>query len=130
MAAKKIRSFRDVWSFPLNYDGLGKTWSLVDEMAFDFENENTAIREAFKYVLVDCLNDEFVDSPLDKNTVLIYSEGDIFLNSVDDKNRLLSIRGWGHMTGIGGLQLTAKRAADLQEEFAQFIIKRLTHDNT
>lgn len=124
----KIKSFRDVWKFPLYYDDMGKVWSLVGEMAFDFDDASS--KESLRMRITDCLNDEFDDFKMPAGTVLVYSEGDIFLSQVEDKNRFISIRGWGHLTGIGGLQVTARKAAEMQEEFANFIIKKLTDDNT
>lgn len=36
------------------------------------------------------------------------------------------IRGWGHLTGIGGLHLPEQEAAKIQDDFANYIVKQLT----
>lgn len=39
--------------------------------------------------------------------------------------RFLLIRGWGMLTGIGGYNLPAEKAAKIQDEFAEWIVSRL-----
>lgn len=42
-----------------------------------------------------------------------------------DGKTLLVVRGWGHLTGIGGLNLDPKEAADIQDQFAHWVISKL-----
>ncbi len=42
-----------------------------------------------------------------------------------DGKRLLVVRGWGHLTGTGALNLDHKVAADIQDRFAQWVISKL-----
>jgi len=126
MAKKKVKkgSFKDVWKFPLHQE-FNKVFTKDIGMAFDFmDRKFTAIDRA---AIVDCLNFEDVESPLPPSTQLVYADGDIYYTSIEDKNRIITIRGWGHLTGTGGLELSAKRAAELQDEFAAYIIKRLSY---
>jgi len=45
---------------------------------------------------------------------------------VDNKDRqLILIRGWGNLTGQGGHKLSAEEAANVQDTFAEFIVKQL-----
>ncbi len=38
---------------------------------------------------------------------------------------VFSVRGWGHLTGIGGLHLPENGAARIQDDFIAYILKRL-----
>lgn len=38
---------------------------------------------------------------------------------------VLLMRGWGYLTGIGGLHLPAKKAVELQNDFMKFAMRRL-----
>ena len=38
---------------------------------------------------------------------------------------ILLIRGWGMLTGVGGYNLDPNVAAQIQDDFAEFILKQL-----
>ena len=46
---------------------------------------------------------------------------DIYLNG----DLLLVVRGWGYLTGTGGLNLGEKEAAKIQDDFAQHVVNCL-----
>lgn len=50
-----------------------------------------------------------------------YSAPEILL----DGKPLFVVRGWGHLTGQGALNLDRKMAADIQDKFAQWVISKL-----
>ncbi|MEG1587612.1 MAG: hypothetical protein RR346_12145 [Bacteroidales bacterium] len=50
-----------------------------------------------------------------KNGIIYFNEKEVFL-----------IRGWGHLTGCGALNLPSETAARIQDEFAEWVVKRLT----
>lgn len=69
--------------------------------------------------LVDLLNGEDIKfnsshefSVIDTE---IYCDGDV----------LMRIRGWGHLTGEGALNLPAKEAVTIQNEFAEYLLNKL-----
>lgn len=39
-----------------------------------------------------------------------------------DGNRVLDGRGWGHLTGGGGLRLDSDKAADIQTDLLHFVV--------
>lgn len=41
---------------------------------------------------------------------------------------ILRIRGWGYLTGTGGLHLPDKEAIKIQDEFGDYIVKQLNGD--
>lgn len=45
----------------------------------------------------------------------------IYLN----ENLLLVVRGWGYLTGTGGLHLDVEEASKIQDDFAQFVVSCL-----
>jgi hypothetical protein len=50
---------------------------------------------------------------------------DLTKNPVFDNEPVLSIRGWGYLTGIGGLRLDVNTAAQLQDQFGDYIVEQL-----
>lgn len=41
------------------------------------------------------------------------------------RNPVIIMRGWGYLTGVGGLNLAPKQAAKIQDELQGWILKRL-----
>jgi hypothetical protein len=50
-----------------------------------------------------------------------YKNGDILL----DGRIIITVRGWGMLTGIGAYNLSAKLASKIQDEFGQYITDKL-----
>lgn len=42
-----------------------------------------------------------------------------------DGDTLMMVRGWGHLTGTGARNLDGDKAAEIQDEFAEYIFNRL-----
>ena len=120
---QQLLTFRDVWQFPLELIYVHDVWGNNDTYAFDFVCDK--ISDNTKRDLVKYLNGEKLKIiPL---SLVRDGEGSIFiLNKDGSKEDFIDIRGWGHLTGIGGLKLPHKIAAKLQDEFADFIVEKLT----
>lgn len=43
--------------------------------------------------------------------------------------KIILLRGWGHLTGVGGLHLPPDVAAKIQDEFGEWIAKTLNNKN-
>lgn len=55
-----------------------------------------------------------------------YRDGYIsFLNENEETKHILFVRGWGHLIGIGGYNLPPKKAAQIQDEFAEYIVEQI-----
>lgn len=52
----------------------------------------------------------------------IKNEGIIWVNSI---TKLLLIRGWGHLTGTGGLNLSEKIASEIQDDLGNYLVEQL-----
>lgn len=72
-----------------------------------------------KQQLQDILNGK--TAPIINNTYK-HSNGLISVNGKD----FILIRGWGYLTGTGGLNLPDEEAAAIQDDLADYIIERLT----
>lgn len=46
---------------------------------------------------------------------------------IEDGVPLISIRGWGHLTGVGGLNLPDDQAAAIQDDLGNYIVERLSY---
>jgi len=88
-------------------------------MALTFEGESKeAILEARKIVAI--INGEEESDRQHEYTHNGYA--DIFR---DAESYVFCVRGWGHLTGTGGLRLPEKGAAKIQDDFIAYILKRL-----
>lgn len=117
----EIKDWTGVWQLPLSYDyGYAFSENRVMALTFDCDDD-----EAQK--IVDVINGDSNE----KITNLHYDETEFFNFSIksDDesiKKPLFCVRGWGHLIGPGGLGLSEERAAELQDEFIEFIKERLS----
>lgn len=55
-----------------------------------------------------------------------HKEGYIIANDVI---KVILIRGWGNLTGIGGHKLSVEEASNVQDTFAEFIVEQLNKKN-
>lgn len=129
--SENIKSFRDVWQFPLK-QRWSKVFDAKSNMVFDFMNhfckdffkdegkEVTVISEEQRNNIVNLLNG-------DKKGWIANVTHEKGMICVDGKVLIL-IRGWGYLTGCGGLNLEPEKAAALQDELANFIVSKLSKE--
>jgi len=121
---KQVFTFKDVY-FPLeNYHS--KVFA-NGHMAFDFpqkwlyENcDEVSIEDQDK--IIDILNGKDNSK---SDLELTYKDATIYQNGKE----FIIIRGWGHLTGCGGLNLNEDEAVIIQDDFANYIIEKLTKTN-
>lgn len=117
--------WQDVYKFPLELKYSTKVMTPDFEMAFDFipsfiqDIESIQISLDDKQKIVRILNGSGEKSK--NNHIYSYQNGTIFLNGL----ALIWIRGWGHLTGSGGLRLKEEQAIEIQNGFANHIISVL-----
>jgi len=94
--------------------------------------DDTDLNARFLKYVISILNNEEPEPDVIASDTMKHIEwysdgGFIFTHSkatgVDIK--VFLIRGWGHLTGIGGLHLPQEEAARLQDEFEQYIVETL-----
>lgn len=109
--------YTEAYKFPLHYDGMNYVWDADYEMVimFDYDDKST---DQFRHDLVKCINGEDIKLSI---PTLNYQDGDYYIG-----NDLLMIqRGWGHLTGVGGLDLDEDLAMTIQDDFADYVLSKL-----
>lgn len=105
-----------IYKPPFKSDGVF-IWSSYNVMslmnASNYDNSDEMMNK-----LADILNGK---QPPGSSREYAYNAPGILL----DGKTLLVVRGWGHLTGIGGLNLNPKEAADIQDQFAHWVISKL-----
>lgn len=121
-------NFKDYYKFPLSiwseYCDI-KVFTEDDTMAFDFafsigDMEPTHnLRPEQKEKIVRIINGS--DEKSNSQPNFSYKNGTIYIDNI----AFIVIRGWGHLTG--SLNLDTKKAREIQDEFADYIIKKLSN---
>lgn len=104
-----------VYELPLEYDGYNYAWAKNGTMSLMFEFE---LKTEDCQRIVDIINGDR------KGIIkgLFHDEHEFFI----EDQYIFCVRGWGYLTGVGGLNLPPEKAAKIQDEFIQFILKKLT----
>lgn len=120
-----MKTYKDIYKFPLHKDKHG-SWVRDSRSNFVFQFEPRFSKgdfaEGWKELeskALDAINDRCF---FDKEVYL--NEGSIFLKD-DNSEPIITIRGWGNLTGIGGHNLPAEEAANIQDTFASYIVTQL-----
>lgn len=113
-----ITTFEDVYKKPFRADEYGSyVWSSNGVMTFSScDNANLPFMKRVCRILNGEIKADFphkFEASKD-NTAILYNGELVFL-----------VRGWGHLTGFGGLNLNPKIAANIQDEFIKHVIKTL-----
>lgn len=124
-----MKTWRDVYKLPLKLSEYGShVYDKWSNFVFQFEPKFDAkgnYAEGYKELedkVLRCINGEQIERKT-KN-IAIHKEGRIFIGGV----HLITIRGWGNLTGTGAKNLSAEEAANIQDTFAEFIVERLNKD--
>ena len=120
-----MEEFKQYYKFPL------KMWEFMeikvftddDKMAFDWLIN---VPRDIKQKLIDRINGINTESYKIKKT--FYQKDGIVYCRIEDKYqelKLFRIRGWGMLTGVGGYNLPAEKAAEIQDAFADYCVEML-----
>lgn len=120
-----MKTFIDVYKFPLKkYMG---TAVYDDEVNFVFQFEPQYYKgkhangwEDFEKKILSKINGGYEQFEHEFKV----KEGQIFYKNI----HVMTIRGWGNLTGVGGHNLSAKEAANIQDSFANFIVEQLNKE--
>lgn len=58
-----------------------------------------------------------------------YEKEYVWIKIEENWFKIILLRGWGHLTGVGGLHLPPDVAAKIQDEFGEWIAKTLNNKN-
>lgn len=111
-----MKTFKDVYVFPLSVDNIG--WVRDSKGQFVFQFEDYVQSMLVRSQIVGIING---DSKPTKINNFIHDDGMISKDGID----YILIRGWGNLTGTGGHNLPAEEAANIQDTFAEYIISKL-----
>lgn len=111
--------FKEAYTPPFHVDKYGPyVWSANGTMSLMFERKQFTTRQ--RQIIVDILNGE-IERPEKLKTFEIKN----YTELTYEGNVVALIRGWGYLTGTGGLNLEEEVAAKTQDDFANWIVETL-----
>ena len=114
MAKKQITKWEQVYQLPIKYDGILYCWAKNGTMALMFDD---IVNENDRNKIVNAINGNG-DKKIEN---LSFKGCDFFIND----NYVFCVRGWGNLTGVGGLNLTQEKALKIQDGFINHVHKAL-----
>lgn len=110
-----MENFRKYYKFPLHADSIGLYVRTIDEeMALTF---TTSLEKDVIQTIVDKLNGESNKS-IEWPAWHIKNGTEIWY----DDTKVMLVRGWGMLRGIGCYNLPKEEAIKIQDEFAKYVI--------
>ena len=115
-----MKNFKEIYKAPFT-DTWGTVFTENNVHAFSF---NKDVHDEVRVMVIEALNGQnkfTVDTESQQEDVdaLYYNESYIFS---EDKEEFISIRGFGHLTGISGLNLSDEEASKIQDEFGEYVL--------
>lgn len=126
--ARKIH-WQDVWEMPLRLDKYSDSYAFSqnDTMALTFEADTKyQIENARRIVRI--INGEENPKPGEEWVVRgvdFFTQDTNYEEEAQGWNYVFCVRGWGHLTGTGAMNLPVKEAERIQDEFVHFILEKL-----
>ena len=119
-----MKTYKDIYKLPLRQWEYGSRVSCSNNnFVFQFEPRFTngeyadGWQELEKQALSAINGHSFFDKEVYHEQGCIFIKGEV--------KQIITIRGWGNLTGIGGHNLNADEAANIQDTFAEFIVQQL-----
>jgi hypothetical protein len=112
-----MKTWEDIYVLPLEKDSYGsQVYDQRDNFVFQFEEVNEKNQQDILNILNGFQNPTVEHSFVNK-------DGEIWM---DGERHIITIRGWGNLTGTGAHNLPEDEAANIQDTFAAWIIEKLT----
>ena len=131
--------WKEVYKLPVEIDTYCPFMVLTadKQRAFDFEWEAWEDYDKkfdasvinIKPLIVDKLNGK--DVKIEHLSDFKYDDNGMTTATYDADGKeynIMLIRGWGHLTGIGGLHLSDKEACKIQDDFGRYIANQLNNN--
>ena len=122
-------TFKEVYRLPLKVDDYCPiiTWTADNQRAFDWCVDVSSEKQQELIDMINGTKQHQFKYKFYREGIEIYSDNP---NSIF-KNPILRIRGWGYLTGTGGLHLPQEEAVKIQDEFGDYIVEQLNknHEN-
>ena len=118
-------NWKNIYKLPLKVDEDCPiiTWTADNQRAFDWCVDVSSEKQQELIDMINSTKQHQFKYKFYREGIEIYSENPIF-----KREPVLLIRGWGYLTGIGGLHLSEKEAIKIQDEFGDYIVKQLNGD--
>ena len=115
-------TFKEVYKFPLKVDDYCPiiTWTADKQRAFDWCVDVSSKNQQELIDVINGIKQLQFKYKFYREDSYIFSENPIFNNKP-----ILSIRGWGYLTGVGGLHLSSEEATKFQDDFGDYIVEQL-----
>ena len=119
-------TFKEVYKLPLKGDEYCDiiTWTADKQRAFDWCVDISLEKQQELIDVINGTKQPQFKYKFYRDGIKIYSENPIFKGEP-----ILIIRGWGYLTGIGGLYLPQKGAIRIQDEFGDYIVEQLNKNS-
>lgn len=119
-------TFKEVYKFPLKGDEYCDiiTWTADKQRAFDWRVDISLEKQQELIDVINGTKQPQFKYKFYRDGIEIYSENPIFKGEP-----ILIIRGWGYLTGIGGLYLPQEEAIQIQDEFGDYIVEQLNKNS-
>lgn len=120
-----MKTFEDVYKFPLLFDSVegNNSWVYDSDNNFVFQWEFDVIKNKdFIANVMGAFNDTY---KAQSKNMFYHENGEIFIRTNVPARHVITIRGWGNLTGTGGMNLPQDEAANIQDTFAEHLIKKL-----
>ena len=119
-----MKEITDVWTLPFVGDPEGYScyiWDSDEHMCFSYFDDNG---DYTYYRILRLLNDDENIRPFNN---VIKNDEEIFVSDgeIDYENPSLIVRGYGYLTGTGGLNLSCEEAKELQDRLIEYAVKKL-----
>lgn len=114
-------NWQDIYKLPLHNLSKIKAYSANSVMAYDYLNWKHP-QEYYDHIVA------IINGDIESDSMCQFiNEGCLIfkVNPDGGKIPILRIRGWGHLTGTGGLHLPSEKAAEIQDSFVNYIVERL-----
>ena len=113
-----MKTYKDIYKFPL-INLYGRVSDSNGNFVFQFVIDDEEKQDITLKVINGDMNF--------KNQNLIFKHDGGYINVEDESilKPIILIRGWGNLTGVGGHNLSAEEAANIQDTFAEFIVTQL-----
>ena len=122
-----MKTFKDIYIFPLRKsEHSGWVYDTWGNFVFQFEprfNDNGDFQDGWQEFETEVLGALNGKQPMKGGQPYHFKEGKIF--RANDNTPVITIRGWGNLTGIGAHNLPAEDAANIQDTFGRFIVETL-----
>jgi hypothetical protein len=114
--------WQDCYKLPLKVDDYCPiiTWTADNQRAFDWCVDVSSEKQQELIDMINGTKQHQFKHKFYREGIEIYSENPIFKGEP-----VLLIRGWGYLTGVGGLHLPQEEAIKIQDEFGDYIVEQL-----